>query len=153
MNNSSEREQEIRDVIEQWRSALEARDLDRMMTDYIPDVILYDAIPPYKSVGVTAIRQAWESCMPHLPDFKSVHRDLTVTVTEDMAVVHGLHNFETAEPHPCSQSWIRITVCYRRIDGRWRVFHEHVSLPFNPLDNQAWPITDPDSLTMPNYGN
>jgi hypothetical protein len=30
--------------------------------------------------------------------------------------------------------------------------HEHVSIPFNPMDNQASPITDPDSLDMPDYG-
>lgn len=68
------------------------------------------------------------------------------------AVVHGLHNFETETPHPCNQSWIRITVCYRRIEGEWKVVHEHVSLPFNPMNNQAWEIKDPDSLDMPDYG-
>ena len=27
--------------------------------------------------------------------------------------------------------WVRATICYRRIDGEWRVAHEHVSVPFH----------------------
>jgi ketosteroid isomerase-like protein len=27
---------------------------------------------------------------------------------------------------------MRATACFRKIGGRWRVVHEHVSLPFDP---------------------
>ena len=27
--------------------------------------------------------------------------------------------------------WVRSTVCYRKIDGRWVVTHEHTSVPFD----------------------
>jgi hypothetical protein len=30
--------------------------------------------------------------------------------------------------------------------------HEHVSIPFNPMNNTAWMITDPDKVDMPDYG-
>lgn len=26
--------------------------------------------------------------------------------------------------------WVRATTCWRKVDGRWRVVHEHVSVPF-----------------------
>lgn len=26
--------------------------------------------------------------------------------------------------------WVRATVCFRKIDGQWKVAHEHVSVPF-----------------------
>jgi ketosteroid isomerase-like protein len=145
-------EAEIRRLIGRWSKALEAKDLDGLTVDYAPNAVLFDAIPPYKAEGVDAIRKIWKYCLPHMPEIKSVHRDLIFHVAGDMAVFHGLHNFETDAPHPCSQSWIRITVCYRRIDGLWKVVHEHASVPFNPMDNQAWEIADPDSLTMPDYG-
>jgi uncharacterized protein (TIGR02246 family) len=145
-------EAEIRRLISKWSKALEAKDLDALTADYAPDAVLYDAIPPYKAVGVESIRKAWESCLPYLPEFKSVHRDLTIHVDGDMAFVHGLHNFETKGEHPCSQSWIRITVCYRRFNGDWKVVHEHASQPFNPMDNHAWRIADPDVLGAPDYG-
>jgi hypothetical protein len=58
----------------------------------------------------------------------------------------------TPADHPCGQTWMRVTVGYRRIDGKWKVTHEHVSVPFNPMNNQAWQIKNPDLLDMPDYG-
>lgn len=145
-------ELDIRRLIIKWAKALEAKDAEGLTADYAPDAVLYDAIPPYKTVGAGNIRKVWEHCFPYLPEFKSVHRDLSIHVEGNMAFVHGLHNFEpTPADHPCGKSWLRITVCYRRIEGQWRVVHEHVSLPFNPIDNHAWSITDPDSIDAPDY--
>jgi ketosteroid isomerase-like protein len=61
-------------LIANWSKALEAKDVDGLTADYAPDAVLYDAIPPYKAVGVENIRKAWESCLPYLPAFKSVLR-------------------------------------------------------------------------------
>lgn len=146
-------EAEIRRMIRDWSRALEAKDLDGLTRDYAPDALLFDAIPAYKVIGAENIRNVWANCFPFLPEVRSEHRDLVVHVDGDLAFVHGLHRFvPTPADHVCGKSWMRITVCYRRIDGLWKVVHEHVSLPFNPLDNQAWPITDPDLLDMPDYG-
>ena len=148
-----EGEAEIRRLIDDWVTALEARDLDGIMANHHPDAVLYDAIPPYKTVGAENIRQAWEHCFPYIPEFKSMHHGLTIQVEGNMAFVYGLHKFQPAvEGHPCGQSWLRYTICYRKIAGKWKVQHEHVSQPFNPMNNQAWPITDPEVLDMPDYG-
>jgi ketosteroid isomerase-like protein len=29
-----------------------------------------------------------------------------------------------------SDAWVRSTVCYRKIDGKWALAHEHVSVPY-----------------------
>jgi len=47
---------------------------------------------------------------------------------------------------------MRVTVGYRRIDGQWKVVHEHVSVPFNPMDNQVWFIRDPNTVAASDYG-
>lgn len=145
-------EERIRALISEWSRALEAKDAEAMMAHYLPSAVLYDAIPPYKTVGREAIQHAWESCFPHFPDeFKSEHRDLTVEVDGNVAFVHGLHKFVTAEPHPCNESWMRMTVGYRKVDGAWKVSHEHISMPFNPMNNQVWQIVDPEELSQPDY--
>ncbi|MFO0877612.1 MAG: SgcJ/EcaC family oxidoreductase [Gemmataceae bacterium] len=139
---------EIRRIMAAWSRALEARDLDGLMADYAPDCVLYDAIPPYKVVGADAIRKLWESCLPHFPaNFQSEHRDIVIHVDGNTAIMHGLHHFLPTPPdHPSGHTWMRVTVGYRRIDGKWKVVHEHISVPFNPMTGQVWYIPNPDRI-------
>ncbi len=141
-------EAEIRAMISAWSRALEAKDLDGLTADYLPDAVLYDVKPPYRADGPAAIRQVWAQCLPYFPKaFKSEYRDLTLAVGDDVAFAHGLHHIVVAgEPnHPAGQSWIRVTTCYRKVGGRWRVAHGHVSIPFDCATGQVAPITDPDA--------
>ena len=132
-------EADIRALIERWSRAVEAKDPAGIVEAYTPESVLYDAIPPYRTVGKDAIAAAWAQCFPYFPEkFRSEHKDLTIEVSGDVAFVHGLHHF-VPEPadHPCGQTWMRVTACYKRIDGKWRVAHEHVSVPFDPMTGKA----------------
>jgi uncharacterized protein (TIGR02246 family) len=154
ISHMSEDEAAIRRVIARWSAALEAKDLDGLVADYADDAVLFDAIPPYKTVGKAAIRQVWANCLPYFPErFKSEHRDIVIHVSGDTAVMYGLHHFipEPAD-HPSGQTWLRVTVGYRRINGQWKSVHDHISIPFNPMNNQAWMIRDPNTVDMPDYG-
>ena len=153
-NTTQQDEAEIRRLIAAWSTALEAKDVDALTANYLPDSVLYDAIPPYKVVGKDAIREVWANCLPYFPEvFKSEHRDLTIHVAGDIALVHGLHHFiPTPADDPVGQTWLRITIGFRRIDGKWKVVHEHISAPFNPLNNQVWNIKNPDVVDTPDYG-
>lgn len=148
-------EQQIHALLTKWRTALEARDLDTMFEDYADDALLYDACPPYKTEGRAGIRQVWEACLPYFPDeFKSEHSDLQVHVSGDVALVHGMHHFIPTPPeHPCGMTWMRITIGFKRIEGHWKVIHEHCSIPFNPMTNEAWSIKDPNNLEAPDYSS
>lgn len=143
---ASRDEAEIRNLINRWSRALEAKDLDGLTANYRPDAVLYDVKPPYKTEGPAAIRQLWQECLPYFPaSFQSEHRELKVTVGGDVAFVHGLHHMKPLDPpdHPCGQSWLRVTTGYRKVDGRWFVAHEHVSFPFDCTTGQISPIVNP----------
>ena len=141
-------EAQIRELIAKWRRALEAKDLDGLTADYAPDAVLFDVKPPHRLQGPAAIRRVWEQCLPHFPaKFKSEHHDLKFAVGGDVAFVYGLHHIKPIDPpqHPAGQSWIRVTACYKKVDGRWLVAHEHVSMPFDCTTGQIAPITNPDA--------
>jgi len=154
LENMSADEAEIRHIMHDWARALEAKDLDGLVKDYASDAVLFDAIPPYKTVGRDAIRQAWANCLPYFPEqFKSEHRDIQIHVSGETAFAYCLHHFVPTPPSdPIGQSWMRVTIGFRKMGGQWKVIHEHVSVPFNPMNNQTWPITDPDKVDTPDYG-
>jgi uncharacterized protein (TIGR02246 family) len=140
-------EREIRELIDAWSRAVEAKDAAALVAGYTPETVLYDAIPPHRSVGAQAVRAFWEQCLPHFPEkVRSEHKGLVVEVDGDIAFVYGMHHF-VPEPadHPCGSTWMRVTACYRRMAGKWRIVHEHVSVPFDPISGKAAYIADPDN--------
>lgn len=139
-------EAEIRRLIAKWSAALEKKDVDGLLADYAPDVLLYDLKPPYEIRGVEAFRKLWQDCLPFFPDaFASEHHGMTITVSGDIAFAHGLHHITPlAGDHPAGRTWMRVTACYRKTNGAWQVAHEHVSLPFDPRSGQAVLIATPE---------
>ena len=141
-------EAEIRTMIDAWSRALEARDLDGLVANYAPDALLFDVKPPFRTEGPQAIRRVWEACLPYFPDaFESERRDLRLTVGDVVAFCHGLHHVKPINQpdHPAGQTWVRVTACYRKVEGRWVIAHEHVSMPFDCATGQVAPIADPDA--------
>lgn len=145
----------IRARLTAWARAIETKDLDGIVAHYTPDTVLFDAIPPYRTVGQEAIRRIWASCLPFFPErFTTELRDVVVQVAGEVGWVHFLLHFSpTPADDPCGQTWMRCTAGYRRRGGAWVVEHEHVSIPFNPMTNQAWFITDPAVVDAPDWAS
>lgn len=144
-SNRVQDEAQIRQLVEEWQSALAARDLDQLVANYSSDVLFFDAVPPYQHRGVEAYRRTWEVMLPHLPPkIASEIRELNITVDGDVAFMHCLNrivNSETGEAATCG--WVRVTAGYQRLHGAWQVVHEHVSIPFDPMTSQAAYIREP----------
>jgi uncharacterized protein (TIGR02246 family) len=132
----------IRNLIANWSRAVERKDAEGIVEAYTPDTVLYDVTLPV--VGKDAIKALWERCFPFFPDrFRSEHQDLSVVVEDNLAFVHGLHRFipEPAD-HPCGQFQSRVTAVFQRIEGEWRLIHEHVSIPFKMEGSAAESCAD-----------
>lgn len=65
-------------------------------------------------------------------------RDLNITTSDTVAFCHYLYRVSgmTTDGGKVDM-WVRATVCYRKIDGEWRVTHEHGSVPFDPESGKA----------------
>ncbi len=147
-------ENQIRHLLTAWTNAVMGKDLDGIVADYAAEIVLYDAIPPYKTIGRPAVRQAWANCLPFFPKiFQLELRDLVIQVSGDLGMAHYLCHFApTPADDPCGQTWMRVTEGFRLTAGAWQVIHSHISVPFNPMNNQAWFIKNPDVVDAPDYG-
>ncbi|CAN5437814.1 hypothetical protein BH10BAC2_BH10BAC2_38920 [soil metagenome] len=129
----------IKTVIDDFMAALCAKDVKRMMSHYAADVIVYDVKPPFQTKGAVAWKHTWEACIGYFPaSFKIEIKDLTIHVSEDIALSH--YFFRLAGPekdHAAMQTWMRTTTGYKKTQGKWKIVHEHGSLPFNPHTMQA----------------
>ena len=117
-------ETQIQQLISAQQRAICAKDVERIMSHYASEVIMFDVKPPFQTEGKAAIRQVWENCLPYFPDsFEIETRDLKITVSNTLAVAHWL--FRTGmEPHPAMQTWMRVTAVCQNNQGNWQILHE-----------------------------
>lgn len=130
---------QIQNVIDQWRDAFLARDTDAVMALYLPDAMVFDAIPPHRISGVDMYRKTWEACMPYFSaPFTLEWRKVEIEVSGDLATSHSEYRILGLEEQTeMTRAWLRNTTIYRRVAGGWKIMHEHTSVPFNPETNQA----------------
>lgn len=130
---------QIRDLIDDWADAVRAKDVDRIMSQYSPDVLAFDAISQLQFKGADAYRKHWKACLSRcsMPSFFEIH-DLDITARDGLAFCHALNRCGgTGEDGQEKVCWMRMTVCYGKIDGDWKVVHEHFSSPFDMQSGKA----------------
>jgi len=125
-------EAQIGELIDRWLRALRAKDLEGIMSCYAPDILVFDLLPPLRYVGADAYRKNWAEWFPTFQGPIGYElRDLTITRGDDLAFSHSLNRVSGKRTDGTdSNTWVRATVCYRKIDGKWMIAHEHVSVPF-----------------------
>jgi uncharacterized protein (TIGR02246 family) len=131
--NASLEEIRIRDMMDEWVEAFETKDLDRIMSLYADDVVAYDLMPPLQYRGKDAYRKVWQDGLSMMRGELRVEiHDQHVSVDEELAYGHILSHFQGKDLDGNDiDVWSRVTDCYRKIEGRWLVTHEHTSVPID----------------------
>jgi uncharacterized protein (TIGR02246 family) len=133
---------EIQALYESQFDAIRAKDLDRLMSFYSPDIVYYDVVPPLRFVGSDALRERFTHWFAGFQGPIGMDlRDLHVAASGDLAIAHFLSRSRgTLTNGREVGSWVRGTSCCQRADGRWLVTHEHISLPVDVAAGR--PATD-----------
>ena len=109
------------------------------MSHYAPDILSFDAISQLQFKGADAYRKHWQACLAMCPGATifEIH-DLSIAAGDGMAFGHCLLRCgATGEDGEAKAGWMRVTVCYRKTNGRWMVVHEHFSAPFDVESGKA----------------
>jgi uncharacterized protein (TIGR02246 family) len=125
-------EQQVRDLIERWATAVHAGDLATVLADHDADIVMFDVPPPQQGVrGIDAYRETWPGFFGWQASGAVFEiESLAVTAGADVAFAFALLRCGTAaelEREP--EQRLRLTVGLRKLDGRWTVTHEHHSFP------------------------
>jgi uncharacterized protein (TIGR02246 family) len=130
---------DVKALLDSWSDAIRKKDIDRLMPLYAPDSVYFDLVPPLQIIGSDAIRrnflrwfESWESSI-------GVElRDLNVSVSGDVAAAFMMHRTSgTLKDGREVGYWVRATVCCRRLNERWLITHEHISLPVDLKSGSA----------------
>ena len=123
-------EKDIRVRVENLVEAVRGKDLDTVRTIFAPDLVSFDIEPPLQHLGAEAKWKNWIAVFETFQQLDYETRDLAITVSGDLAVVHGVNRISgTMNNGNQIGYWLRWTACFRRIDGDWLIAHDHVSVP------------------------
>ncbi|MFC4859398.1 YybH family protein [Actinophytocola glycyrrhizae] len=123
-------EQQIRDLIEHWASAVHNGDLSAVLADHATDIVMFDVPPPEQGVrGIEAYRETWPGFFEWQASGAVFEIDsLDVTAGTDVAFAVALLRCGTpADLDRDPEHRLRLTVGLTKVAGRWVVTHEHHS--------------------------
>ena len=131
-NSQANAEAQIRKLVDDWAKALHAKDINGVMSHYAADIVTFDLAPPLRYTGADALKRSLEEWFPTFRGPVGYEiRDLSITASDDVAFSRSLNRISgTRTDGEETDVWVRATVCYRKVDGKWMVTHEHASVPF-----------------------
>jgi uncharacterized protein (TIGR02246 family) len=131
-NSKANDQARIRQLLDNWVEALHSKNVDAVMSHYAPDIVAFDLAPPLQYRGADAYRQNLEAWFPTFrgPIGYEI-RDLSIAASDDVAFCHSFNRITgTRTDNEKTDVWVRATVCCRKSDGKWKIVHEHQSVPF-----------------------
>lgn len=126
-------EARIRALIDQQANALRAKDATGVLAHYAADTVKFDLAPPLRYAGADALDreglESWFSSWRGPLGYEV--RDFTITAGDELAFCHGFVRIGgTKVDGKRADVWARQTLGLRKIDGAWKITHEHTSVPF-----------------------
>jgi PhnB protein len=125
-------EAQIRGLINDWAESVRTKDVDGIMSHYAADIVTFDLAPPLQYAGADALRKSLEAWFPTFRGAVGYEiRELSITTGDEVAFCRSLNRISgTRTDGEETGVWVRATIGLRKIDGKWKVTHEHSSVPF-----------------------
>lgn len=132
-STNANEEDAIRAVIDAWARAMRAKDADEVVSQYAADNVKFILAPPLQYTKEHPFDkeslQQWFSSFQGPIEYEN--RDLNITAGNDVGFCHSLNRMmATTTKGDKIDLWFRETLGFRKIDGQWKITHEHSSVPF-----------------------
>jgi uncharacterized protein (TIGR02246 family) len=124
-------EAQIQMLIDRWAKAVREENRAAIRADHDSEILMFDVPPPFLSRGLDAYMATWETFFssnekPVSFDF----HDVKITCGQDVAFATAIGKCVNTDASGKREPLeFRLTMGLCKIDGKWRVMHEHHSLP------------------------
>jgi uncharacterized protein (TIGR02246 family) len=129
----------IRAVIDAIMKAVRTNDVEGFLRHCAPDIVVFDMLAPLEQKGWDALRRSWGIALGSFEgpiEYEVDHLD--ISISGDVAWSRSLAQFGgTTKEGTRIENRLRSTLGFRKINGEWKVVHEHVSVPFDMRNGQA----------------
>lgn len=132
----NEPQQPVLQILDAYKAAVNAKDVDVFVSLYAPDLIAFDLWGEWSYRGIEAWRKMVTAWFGSLGDESVVvEMDKAQVIAEpQLAVVSAFVTFKgiSAEGQELRAMQNRFTWVLKNRAGEWRIVHEHSSAPIDP---------------------
>jgi ketosteroid isomerase-like protein len=124
-------EAELGELIARWSQAVRNKDMAGIRADHDPDILMFDVPPPLLSRGIEAYMATWPQFLNWSKrPMKFELSDVEIVAGGDVAFATAIGHCNGAESGGEPEELkFRLTIGFRKQNGRWRIVHEHHSVP------------------------
>ncbi len=139
-------ERELLARVEELFAAISAKDLDRIERCYLnaPELMVFLEGPRSRNAGWENIKAGWRHFLNAAMELKGFEwgGDRLIRVRGEAGFVAATNQFHWRIKGRDLTVEMRVTWAMERIDGSWRIVHEHASFPNpNPYGSGDWAPT------------
>src|SRR5262245_11453597 len=125
---ANEDEKTIREMLETFSDAVRAGDAKRAVSMNAAKITSYEIRPPleYRDAAASSAKDMQEWFETFEGPLEIDVREPTIMIDGDLAFAWGLTHLrgKKKETGPVDL-WYRLTLCFQRQQGKWKVVHEH----------------------------
>ncbi len=122
-------------------AGVNAKDVAKIMSNYehSPNLVVFDVLPPRQYDGWEAYKKDWEGVLAGCSGAPKMEMtDLSIQAGKDFGFGHSIQHLACVQKNgkPMDLT-VRVSDGYRKIDGKWLIAHEHVSVPVDLATGKA----------------
>lgn len=112
---------EIQKVIDSWAKSIRDGDMEGILANHTPDILMYDVIEPFENKGIEEYKKTWETFFKYSKGGDNSFNPTDVKITADENVAFATSTLKIFDLK------IRLTLGFVKINGQWLIAHEHHS--------------------------
>lgn len=143
--NKKNNEEQIRRLKGDLTEALRRKDVEGVASKFADESVMFVLAPPLRfktgvnAPGASGIRE-WFDTFAGALGYE--YRELEITAGETVAFCHSLDRISGKRTDgKDTDIWVRETLGLRKIEGEWKIAHQHQSVPFY-MDGSGKAATD-----------
>jgi ketosteroid isomerase-like protein len=112
------------------------KNIDEILEYFDPDVLQFDVMVPREFKGAAFRRHLRDLVSEYSSNIKGYIMDMQTHAGNDLAFVSSIQrNYGTDPKGRTLDVTFRVTDCFRKTKGKWKIVHEHVSFPIDSMES------------------
>jgi uncharacterized protein (TIGR02246 family) len=130
MENTTNNETEIRQLVENWAKAVRNKDMGTILAHHAEDIIMFDVPEPFQSIGIDAYRKTWDIFFKYTRPGVFDIQQLKIVADENIAFcIATMKCSDKSDGGDFTPLDFRLTIGLKKINNQWVIIHEHHSTP------------------------